>query len=82
MCLTAKNFGLQEENINISANRKERPLIRETGWGTTERERERQMDRKREKGGGRMQCFMKKEDKSLIDVENVETTGERCCHLS
>ena len=25
---------------------------------------------------------MKKEDKSLIDVENVETTGERCCHLS
>ena len=23
---------------------------------------------------------MKKEDKSLIDVENVETTGERCCH--
>ena len=31
------------------------------------------MDRKREKEGGRMQCFMKKEDKSLIDVENVET---------
>ena len=29
-----------------------------------------------------MQCFIKKEDKSLIDVENVETTGERCCHLS
>ena len=29
-----------------------------------------------------MQCFMKKEDKSLLDVENVETTGERCCHLS
>ena len=25
---------------------------------------------------------MKKEDKSLIDVENDETTGERCCHLS
>ena len=24
-----------------------------------------------------MQCFVKKEDKSLIDVENVETTGER-----
>ena len=40
------------------------------------------MDRKREKEGGRMQCFMKKENKSLIDVENVETTGERCCHLS
>ena len=26
-----------------------------------------------------MQCFMRKEDNSLIDVENVETTGERCC---
>ena len=23
-----------------------------------------------------MQCFMKKEDKRLIDVDNVETTGE------
>ena len=29
-----------------------------------------------------MQCFMKKADKSLIGVENVETTAERCCHLS
>ena len=72
MCLTAKNFGLQEENINISKS----PLIRKMGWGTTERET------KRERAGGRMQCFMKKEEKSLIDVENVETTGERCCHLS
>ena len=34
------------------------------------------MDRKREKMG--MQCYMKKEDNSLIDVENAETTGERC----
>ena len=40
------------------------------------------MDRKREKEGGSVQCFMKKEDKRLIGVENVETTGERCCHLS
>ena len=40
------------------------------------------MDRKGEKDGGRMQCLMKKEDKHLIDVGNVETTGERCCHLS
>ena len=39
------------------------------------------MDRKREKEGGRMQCFMKKEDKSLPDVDNFETTDERCCHL-
>ena len=39
------------------------------------------MDRKREKRG--MQCYMKKEDNnSLIDVENAETTGERCRHLS
>ena len=32
------------------------------------------MDRRREKEGRRMQCFMKKDDESLIDVENVETT--------
>ena len=31
-----------------------------------------------------MQCFMKKKDKSLLDVENIETTGvfNKCCHLS
>ena len=40
------------------------------------------MDRKREKEGVRMQCFMKNDDKSLIDVEHVVTTGERCSHLS
>ena len=38
------------------------------------------MDRKREKRG--KQCYMKKEANSLIDIENVETTGERCRHLS
>ena len=38
------------------------------------------MDRKREKRA--MHCYMKKEDNSLIGVENVETTGERCRHLS
>ena len=37
------------------------------------------MDRKREKMG--MQCYMKEEDNSLIDVENVETTGEMCRNL-
>ena len=47
------------------------PLIGKTGWGTTEREKG------RERGRG-MQCFMKKEDKSLLDVENIETAGERC----
>ena len=29
-----------------------------------------------------MQCLMKKEDKSLLDVENVETAGEKCCNLN
>ena len=49
--VTAKNFGLQEENINIS-NPSERPLITKTGWGITERDRwtDGQMDRKREAG--------------------------------
>ncbi len=38
------------------------------------RERERNMDRKRENRG--MQCYMKKEDNGLIDVESAETTGD------
>ena len=38
------------------------------------------MDWNRVEEGGTIQWFMKKEDKCLIDVENVETTGERCCH--
>ena len=38
------------------------------------------MDRKREKRG--MQCYMKKGDNRLIDVEHIEATGERCRHLS
>ena len=38
--------------------------------------------REREKDGGRMQCFMKKDDESMTDIDNVETTGERCCPLS
>ena len=55
-----------------SPNSRERPLIRKTG--------KRARGRKRE--GGCSVRFMKMEDKSLLDVENVETTGERCCHLS
>ena len=66
MCLIAKNFGLQEENINISKPQ-ERHLIRRTGWGTTERERERQMGTKRERG---------REDAVLYEK------SERCYHLS
>ena len=54
MCLTAKNFGLQEENINISKQQgKTINIIRKTGWGTTERERERDKwtERDRIEGG-------------------------------
>ena len=82
MCLAAKNFVLQEENINISKPQGKITILRNMGWGTTERERERQTDRKSEKEGGKMQCFMKKEDKSQIDVANVVNTGKMCCHLS
>ena len=57
MCLTARHFGLQEENT--SPNSRERPLISKTGWGTTERAREDAVFC--EKGGY----------KSLLDVENV-----------
>ena len=52
----------------------------ENGMGYQRKRRETEGQKVRE--GGRMQCFMRKEDKSLIDVENVETTGKRCCHLS
>ena len=80
MCLTTeKNFGLQEKT-STSPNRRERPLIRKTEWGTTERERD--IWTERERKGGCSAIIMKKEDNSLIDVENVETTGERCRHLS
>ena len=48
----------------------------------TEGQKEREIEREIEKERGRIQCFVKKEDKSLIGVENVETTGERCCHLN
>ena len=65
-CVNAKNFGLQEENINFSKPQGKTTNY-ETGMGN-HRKRERQMDRKKR---GRMQCFMKKKDTSLIDVENV-----------
>ena len=50
--------------------------------GQKERDRWRERARKRENEGGRMQWFMKKEETTLIDVEHVKTTSERCCHLS
>ena len=41
------------------------------------------MNRKREKEKAREDAVLyDKVDKSLIDVENVVTTGERYCHLS
>ena len=49
--------------------------------GVPQKKKETDGQKERERGG-RMQCFMKKEDKSLIDVEHVDTIGERCCHLS
>ena len=58
MCQTAKNFGLQEENINISnPHGKTTNCEIEMGY---HRKREIPMDRNREKDGGRMQCFRKK----------------------
>ena len=78
MCLTAKNFGFQEENISIS-----KPQAKTTNWENGmgyHRKRDRWTER--EKEGGGIQCFTKKEDKSLIDVENCVTIGERCYHLS
>ena len=41
------------------------------------------MDIKRENEGGRRQWFMKKENTSLIDVENIETTYlDNCAFFS
>ena len=39
------------------------------------------MDSKREEEGGRMQCFMINEDKSLIDVDKFESR-RNCFHLN
>ena len=50
MCPTEITLDCKKKT-STSPNRSERPLIRKTGWGTTERE-EKQMDRKREKEGG------------------------------
>ena len=51
ICLTAKNVGLQEETINISNPQgKTIGLTEKTGWGTTERERERWTEREKERG--------------------------------
>ena len=81
MFLTANNFGLQEENINISKPQG-KTTNQENGLGYHRKRRETEGQKERERGREDAVYFMKKEDDSLIDVENVETTGERCCHLS
>ena len=48
-----------KKKTSTSSTRRDKPLIRKMGWSTTERE-ERQMDRNKEKEGGRMQCFFEK----------------------
>ena len=60
--------------------RRERPLIKKTGWVVTERER--QLGRKREQEGERMQCFMKKEDYSVIYVEHLTTYFDNCAFFA
>ena len=61
MCLTAKNFGLQEENTNISKPQGKTTNY-ENGMGYHRRKKERErggsrIDSKREKEGGMMHCF-------------------------
>ena len=77
MFLTAKNFRLQEENINISE-----PQGKTTNYENVMHANGMGYHRKRRERGREDAVLYKKEDKSLIDVENVEPTGERSCHLS
>ena len=52
MCLTAKNFGLQEENINISNLPRKTTNIGK--WdGVPQKKRERESEREREREGER-----------------------------
>ena len=89
-CLDAVMIGVKlqttldcKKKTSTSPNRRERPLIRKTGWVSQKERRDRETGgQKQREMGGRVQCFMKQEEKSLIDIENVETTGERSCHLS
>ena len=76
MCLTAKNFGLQEANINIS-----KPQGKTTNYENgIDRVPQKETERKKE--GGRSALYEK--GGYQIDLENIETTCtcERCCHLT
>ena len=65
-----KNFC--KKKASTSPTCRERPLIRKTGWGTTERGgvSDRWTERVRKKGEDAVRAFMKKR----IDVDNVQTT--------
>ena len=60
-----------KKKTSTSPNRREIPLIGETGWSTTKRKREAYGQKEREIGREDAVLY-EKEDKSLIDVENVE----------
>ena len=45
MCQTEKTLDCKKKKTSTSPNRRERPLIRKTGWGTTERETDGQKER-------------------------------------
>ena len=66
-CVKLQRTLAGKKKTSTSPTCREIPLIKKTGWGTIERE----TDGQKEKEGGRMQCFMKKKDRSRI--ENVET---------
>ena len=53
MCLSnCKEIWIAKKKESTTPNRRERPLIRKTGRGTTERERERDIWTERERKGG------------------------------
>ena len=60
-----KNWIARRKHQHLQTAGKDHQLGKRDGVPQKEKERDR----------GRMQCFVRKEDKSLLDVENVETTG-------
>ena len=60
-----------KKTISASPNRRERPLLSKTGWGTTERKRETYGQKEREIGREEAVLY-EKEDKSMMDADHVE----------